>query len=179
MTKPRRRLGLVHRNLTFTYIHVKNSQVSPPSFPVVLGDFWSDVTYQACRENSPRTPLATALGCKPLLVTRVARAGLDTRLRFLLKNCWNIDNSAYNLRFSRIPIPILLRTSCCLSQIILNQFKVIKVITWFRVQFEISTSKFFKEQQHFVVFEKFTSTYVFKIAREKSCDYLLIIYTKI
>ena len=31
---------------------------------------------------------------------------------------------------------------------------------------------------HFVVFEKFTSAYLFQIAREKSCDYLLIIYTK-
>ena len=44
-------------------------------------------------------------------------------------------------------------------------------------------SKFFKDQQkyglmHFVVFEKFTSAYLFQIAREKSCDYLLIIYTK-
>ena len=28
---------------------------------------------------------------------------------------------------------------------------------------------------HFVVFEKFTSAYLFQIAREKSCDYLLII----
>ena len=27
-----------------------------------------------------------------------------------------------------------------------------------------------------VVFEKFTSAYLFQIAREKSCDYLLIIY---
>ena len=31
---------------------------------------------------------------------------------------------------------------------------------------------------HFVVFEKFTSAYLFQIAREKSCDCLLIIYTK-
>ena len=31
---------------------------------------------------------------------------------------------------------------------------------------------------HFVVFEKFTSAYLFQIAREKSCDYLLIIYKK-
>ena len=30
----------------------------------------------------------------------------------------------------------------------------------------------------FVVFEKFTSAYLFLIAREKSCDYLLIIYMK-
>ena len=28
------------------------------------------------------------------------------------------------------------------------------------------------------VFEKFTSAYLFQIAREKSCDYLLIIYMK-
>ena len=28
-----------------------------------------------------------------------------------------------------------------------------------------------------MVFEKFTSAYLFQIAREKSCDYLLIIYT--
>ena len=31
---------------------------------------------------------------------------------------------------------------------------------------------------HFVDFEKFTSAYLFQIAREKSCDYLLIIYAK-
>ena len=30
----------------------------------------------------------------------------------------------------------------------------------------------------FVVFEKFTRAYLFQIAREKSGDYLLIIYTK-
>ena len=43
----------------------------PASFPVVLGDFGCDVTCQACRENSPRTPL----------VTRIARTGLGTKLR--------------------------------------------------------------------------------------------------
>ena len=31
---------------------------------------------------------------------------------------------------------------------------------------------------HFVVFEKFTSAYLFQIGRKKPCDYLLIIYTK-
>ena len=31
---------------------------------------------------------------------------------------------------------------------------------------------------HFVVFEKFTSAYLFQIAREKPCDYLLMIYAK-
>ena len=30
--------------------------LNPASFPVVLGDFGCDVTCQACRENSPRTP---------------------------------------------------------------------------------------------------------------------------
>ena len=30
---------------------------------------------------------------------------------------------------------------------------------------------------HFGVFEKFTSAYLFQIAQEKSCDYLLIINT--
>ena len=30
----------------------------------------------------------------------------------------------------------------------------------------------------FGVFEKFTSAYAFQIAREKSCDYLLIIYVQ-
>ena len=30
----------------------------------------------------------------------------------------------------------------------------------------------------FVVFEKFTSAYLFQIAREKSCDYVLITYMK-
>ena len=29
-----------------------------------------------------------------------------------------------------------------------------------------------------LVFEKFPSAYLFQIAQEKSCDYLLIIYTK-
>ena len=29
-----------------------------------------------------------------------------------------------------------------------------------------------------MVFEKFTSAYLFQTARQKSCDYLLIIYTK-
>ena len=29
-----------------------------------------------------------------------------------------------------------------------------------------------------MVFEKFTSAYLFQIAQEKSCDYLLIIYMK-
>ena len=46
-------------------------------------------------------------------------------------------------------------------------------------------SKFFKDYEklhepvgrvQFVVFEKFTSAYLFQIAREKSFDYLLIIY---
>ena len=31
---------------------------------------------------------------------------------------------------------------------------------------------------HVVVFEKFTSAYLFQIAREKPCDYLLMIYAK-
>ena len=31
---------------------------------------------------------------------------------------------------------------------------------------------------HSVVFEKFTSVYLFQIAGEKSCDYLLIVYKK-
>ena len=31
---------------------------------------------------------------------------------------------------------------------------------------------------HFVVFETFTSAYLFQIEREKSYDYLLIVYTK-
>ena len=50
------------------------------SFPVVLGDFGCDGTCQACRENSPRTPRAIALGSEPPLVTRIARTGLGTRL---------------------------------------------------------------------------------------------------
>ena len=37
-------------------------------------------TCQACRENSPRTPRAIALGSKPPHVTRIARTGLGTRL---------------------------------------------------------------------------------------------------
>ena len=46
-------------------------------------------------------------------------------------------------------------------------------------------SKFFKDYKklhetvgrvQFVVFQKFTSAYLFQIAREKSFDYLLIIY---
>ena len=50
------------------------------SFPVVLGDFGCDVTCQACRENSPKTPRAIGLGSKPPLVTQIARTGLETRL---------------------------------------------------------------------------------------------------
>ena len=44
----------------------------------------------------------------------------------------------------------------------------------------MSTSKFFKDYGlvQFGVFEKFTSTYLFQIAPEKSCDYLLITYMK-
>ena len=50
-----------------------------------------------------------------------------------------------------------------------------------------STNKFFRlaklhepvgRVQLFAVFEKFTSAYLFQIAQEKSCDYLLIIYMK-
>ena len=36
----------------------------------------------------------------------------------------------------------------------------------------------FQRLTKFGVFEKFTSAYLFQIAREKSCDYLLIIYMK-
>ena len=50
------------------------------SFPVVFGNFGCDVTCQACRESSPRTPRAIALVSKPPLVTRIARTGLGTRL---------------------------------------------------------------------------------------------------
>ena len=51
----------------------------------------------------------------------------------------------------------------------------------------MSTSKFFQRrpklhepvvQVQFVVFEKFTSAYLFQIAQEKSCDYLLMICMK-
>ena len=56
------------------------NRTNPASFPVVLGDFGCDVTCQACRENSPRTHRAMALGSKPPLVTRIARTGLGTRL---------------------------------------------------------------------------------------------------
>ena len=40
----------------------------------------------------------------------------------------------------------------------------------------MNTSKFFKDHGlvQFGVFETFTSTYLFQIAREKSCDYLLL-----
>ena len=58
------------------------------SFPVVLGDFGCDVTYQACRENSPR---AIALGSKPPLVTRIARTGLGTRLEPCYKRVTSRD----------------------------------------------------------------------------------------
>ena len=53
-------------------------------FPVILGNFGCDVTCQACRENSPRTPCAIALGSKPPLVTRIARTGLGMRLGYTL-----------------------------------------------------------------------------------------------
>ena len=43
--------------------------------------------------------------------------------------------------------------------------------------FVCEPSKFSKDEQ-FEVFEKFTCAYLFQIAREKSCDYVLIIYKK-
>ena len=61
-------------------IILKMIQFLSASFPVALGNFGCDVTCQACRENSPRTPRAIALGSKPPLVTRIARTGLGTRL---------------------------------------------------------------------------------------------------
>ena len=51
----------------------------------------------------------------------------------------------------------------------------------------MSTSKFFQRlaklhepvgRVKFVIFEKFTCAYLFQIALEKSCDYLLIIFMK-
>ena len=66
------------------------------SFPVVLGDFGCDVTCQAFRENSPRTPRAIALGSKPPLVTRIARTGLGTRLDLRLTGV-HIDD--YEIKF--------------------------------------------------------------------------------
>ena len=69
------------------------------SFPVVLGDFGcdvtADVTCQACRENSPRTPRAIALGSKPPLVTRIARTGLGTRLGRTISFCSVLSFPAY------------------------------------------------------------------------------------
>ena len=40
----------------------------------------------------------------------------------------------------------------------------------------MSTSKFFLGRVQFVVFEKINKWLLFQIAREKSCDYVLIIY---
>ena len=71
---------VVARCRTFT----TTTRILPASFPVVLGDFGCDVTFQACRENSP-----IALGSKPPLVTRIARTGLGTRLEsFSLLFSW-------------------------------------------------------------------------------------------
>ena len=62
------------------------------------------------------------------------------------------------------------------------------IIIWFRVQFGINKHKYIFQRLtklleaigwvQFEVFEKFTSAYLFQIAQEKSCDYLLIIYMK-
>ena len=50
----------------------------------------------------------------------------------------------------------------------------------FLVQFEINKHfvNFLKKKKKFFFFKKFTSAYLFQIAREKSCDYLLITYVK-
>ena len=53
---------------------------------------------------------------------------------------------------------------------------VVQIITWFRVQFGIKHKYNQYGLVQFVVFEKFTSADLYQIAREKSCDYLLIIY---
>ena len=37
-------------------LSIEKKRFALASFPVVLGDFGCDVTCQACRENSPRTP---------------------------------------------------------------------------------------------------------------------------
>ena len=65
---------------------------------------------------------------------------------------------------------------------------LVLVITWFWVQFGTNKHKWIFQrptkvhepigQVHFVVFENFTSAYLFQIARGKSCDYLLIIYMR-
>ena len=71
--------SLSHRNRAAKpFLSVNRSPV-PASFPVVLGDFGCDVTSQACRENSPETHRAIALGSKPPLVTQIARTSLGTR----------------------------------------------------------------------------------------------------
>ena len=51
-----------------------------PGRPRRFGMWFHLFTCQACRENSPRTPRAIALGSKPPHVTRIARPGLGTRL---------------------------------------------------------------------------------------------------
>ena len=45
-----------------------------------ISDVKSPVACRACRENSPGTPRAIALGSKPPLVTRIERTGLGTTL---------------------------------------------------------------------------------------------------
>ena len=64
--------------------------------------------------------------------------------------------------------------------------KFVWVITRFRVQFAINQHEYIFQRLtklhepvgrvQFVVFEKFTSADLSQIAREKSCDYLLIIH---
>ena len=64
--------------------------------------------------------------------------------------------------------------------------QLVQVIRWFRVQFGMKKrEQIFQRlaRKHervgrvqFEVFEKFTSAYLFQIAHENSCDYLLIIY---
>ena len=48
------------------------------------------------------------------------------------------------------------------------------LITWFRVQFWINKHDIFFQR-----LRKFTSAYLFQIARKKPCDYILMIYIKI
>ena len=115
--------------------HLMSFSPAAVSFPVVLGDFGCDVTYQACRENSPP------------LVTQIARTGLGTRLLYELTMArspvgWiercsrSSQRSWFDFRSSRLNLQVIvqplrlfiqLRGSCPLPYLSDPQFKILLI----------------------------------------------------
>ena len=70
----------LYGSLQSLYCHMK---ISTASSPVVPGEFCRDVTRKACWENSPGTAFVLSRSVPGLHLTRIARIGLGTRLRFV------------------------------------------------------------------------------------------------